>query len=172
MSPPCPSSYTKTPLCTTCGLATRSPANPRRGINGRGLRAWIWGGRGLDKLLLKVGGREQGCDPTMAPKTVLITGCSSGIGLALAARLAQDKQRRFRVIATMRDTGRSAALVAAAGPALGTTLHIKQLDVCDEGSIRACVDSIPGRHIDVLGEPRDTPATASPCALCWGHPMP
>ncbi|KAM4645394.1 retinol dehydrogenase 8-like [Amazona ochrocephala] len=86
----------------------------------------------------------------MAPKTVLITGCSSGIGLALAVRLARDKQRRFRVIATMRDTGRSAALAAAAGPALGTTLHIKQLDVCDEGSIRACVDSIPGRHIDVL----------------------
>uniref|UniRef100_A0A672TZD9 Retinol dehydrogenase 8 n=2 Tax=Strigops habroptila TaxID=2489341 RepID=A0A672TZD9_STRHB len=50
----------------------------------------------------------------------------------------------------MRDTGRSAALVAAAGLVLGTMLHIKQLDVCDEGSIRACVDSIPGRHIDVL----------------------
>lgn len=32
----------------------------------------------------------------MAPRTVLITGCSSGIGLALAVRLARDKQRRFR----------------------------------------------------------------------------
>ncbi|KFW80974.1 Retinol dehydrogenase 8, partial [Manacus vitellinus] len=38
----------------------------------------------------------------------------------------------------------------AAGPALGRTLEIKQLDVCDEGSIRACLDSIPGRHVDVL----------------------
>ncbi|XP_010137379.1 PREDICTED: retinol dehydrogenase 8-like, partial [Buceros rhinoceros silvestris] len=35
-------------------------------------------------------------------------------------------------------------------PALGRTLEIKQLDVCDEGSIRACLDSIPGRHVDVL----------------------
>ncbi|KAL7977095.1 hypothetical protein Chor_009044, partial [Crotalus horridus] len=33
---------------------------------------------------------------TMSPKTVLITGCSSGIGLALAAKLAKDKQRRFK----------------------------------------------------------------------------
>lgn len=54
----------------------------------------------------------------------------------------------------MRDTGRSGALAAAAGPALGRTLEIKQLDVCDEGSIRACLDSVPGRHIDVLGETR------------------
>ncbi|NXT26639.1 RDH8 dehydrogenase, partial [Syrrhaptes paradoxus] len=54
------------------------------------------------------------------------------------------------VIATMRNVGRSAALAAAAGPALGRTLEIKQLDVCDEGSIRACLDSLPGRHIDVL----------------------
>ncbi|XP_021233886.1 retinol dehydrogenase 8 isoform X3 [Numida meleagris] len=86
----------------------------------------------------------------MAPRTVLITGCSSGIGLALAVRLARDKQRRFRVIATVRNVSRSGALVAAAGSALGRTLEVKQLDVCDEASIRACLDSIPGRRVDVL----------------------
>ncbi|KAM8795346.1 retinol dehydrogenase 8-like [Eudromia elegans] len=86
----------------------------------------------------------------MAPRTVLITGCSSGIGLALAVKLAQDKKRRFKVIATMRDVGKRGALEAAAGPALGRTLDVKQLDVGDEGSIRACVESLPGRRVDVL----------------------
>uniref|UniRef100_H9H0U9 Ketoreductase domain-containing protein n=1 Tax=Meleagris gallopavo TaxID=9103 RepID=H9H0U9_MELGA len=86
----------------------------------------------------------------MAPRTVLITGCSSGIGLALAVRLARDKQRRFRVIATVRNMSRSGALVEAAGSALGRTLEVKQLDVCDEASIRSCLDSIPGRRVDVL----------------------
>lgn len=32
---------------------------------------------------------------TPAPRVVLVTGCSSGIGLALAVRLAQDPQQRF-----------------------------------------------------------------------------
>lgn len=32
---------------------------------------------------------------TMSQKVVLITGCSSGIGLALAARIAKDEKKRF-----------------------------------------------------------------------------
>ncbi|NXG39787.1 RDH8 dehydrogenase, partial [Dromaius novaehollandiae] len=54
------------------------------------------------------------------------------------------------VVATMRDVGKREALEAAAGPALGHTLAVKQLDVGDERSIRACVDSLPGRRVDVL----------------------
>lgn len=32
----------------------------------------------------------------MAVRNVLVTGCSSGIGLALAVRLAKDELKRFR----------------------------------------------------------------------------
>ncbi|XP_058036756.1 retinol dehydrogenase 8-like isoform X2 [Ahaetulla prasina] len=86
----------------------------------------------------------------MSPKIVLITGCSSGIGLALAAKLAKDKQKRFKVIATMRNITKKEKLEAAIGPALNQTLEIKQLDVCDEKSIHNCINSIPQRHIDIL----------------------
>ncbi|KAI2663512.1 Retinol dehydrogenase 8 [Labeo rohita] len=86
----------------------------------------------------------------MNKKAVLITGCSSGIGLALAVRLAKDEKNRFMVYATMRNPDKSEALVEAAGRTLGRTLEIKQLDVCDENSIKACVDSLPMRRVDIL----------------------
>ncbi|XP_061744558.1 retinol dehydrogenase 8 isoform X1 [Nerophis ophidion] len=86
----------------------------------------------------------------MTQKAVLITGCSSGIGLSLATRIAKDEKKRFMVYATMRNLGKGEALVEAAGRSLGRTLEIKQLDVCDEASIKACVDSLPERRVDVL----------------------
>ncbi|KAG7276272.1 hypothetical protein CRUP_015595 [Coryphaenoides rupestris] len=74
----------------------------------------------------------------MTQKVVLITGCSSGIGLALAVRIASDERKRFMVYATMRNLSRGRNLVEAAGRTLGRTLEIKQLDVCDETSIKGC----------------------------------
>lgn len=55
------------------------------------------------------------------------------------------------VYATMRNLSKGGALVEAAGRTLGRTLEIKQLDVCDENSIKACVDSLPERRVDILG---------------------
>lgn len=56
------------------------------------------------------------------------------------------------VYATMRDLSRGRNLVEAAGRTLGRTLEIKQLDVCDETSIKRCVDSLPERRVDILSE--------------------
>jgi len=67
-------------------------------------------------------------------KTVLITGTSSGIGLATALTTARAG---WNVIATMRDLSRAGALQEA-----GVQLDIRQLDVTDEESISACFEGI------------------------------
>lgn len=54
----------------------------------------------------------------------------------------------------MRNLAKKEPLEEAAGRRLGKTLEIKQLDVCDEQSIKTCVNSIPDRRIDVLGKYR------------------
>lgn len=56
------------------------------------------------------------------------------------------------VYATMRNLAKGEALVEAAGRTLGRTLVIKQLDVCDENSIKACVNSLPMRRVDILSK--------------------
>ncbi|KAM4598442.1 retinol dehydrogenase 8 isoform 2-T2 [Polymixia lowei] len=86
----------------------------------------------------------------MGTRRVLVTGCSSGIGLAVAVRLAKDELRRFKVVATMRDLEKREPLERAAGESLNKTLEIKQLDACCEDSIRECVNSLPDRRVDVL----------------------
>uniref|UniRef100_A0A673J5L5 Retinol dehydrogenase 8-like n=1 Tax=Sinocyclocheilus rhinocerous TaxID=307959 RepID=A0A673J5L5_9TELE len=83
-------------------------------------------------------------------KAVLVTGCSSGIGLAIAVMLARDEMKRYYVIATMRDLKRKDKLVEAAGDAYGKTLSLLTLDVCSDESVKQCVDSVKDRHIDIL----------------------
>lgn len=58
----------------------------------------------------------------------------------------------LEVYATMRNLSKGEALVEAAGRTLGRTLEIKQLDVCNEESIKACVDSLPERRVDILSK--------------------
>ncbi|XP_067285108.1 retinol dehydrogenase 8 [Pseudorasbora parva] len=86
----------------------------------------------------------------MGSRKVLVTGCSSGIGLAVAVRLAKDELRRFKVVATMRDLDRREALERAAGETLNRSLEIRQLDATCEDSIRECVNSLSDRQVDVL----------------------
>ncbi|MGZ9935360.1 SDR family NAD(P)-dependent oxidoreductase [Streptomyces sp. NC-S4] len=71
-------------------------------------------------------------------RTVLITGTSSGIGLAAAVAAARAG---WRTVATLRDTGRADALRKAAAEA-GIELDIRQLDVVDEASVAAAVEGV------------------------------
>ncbi|WP_251091684.1 SDR family NAD(P)-dependent oxidoreductase [Streptomyces sp. Caat 7-52] len=72
------------------------------------------------------------------PRTVLITGTSSGIGLAAAVAAARAG---WRTVATLRDTTRADALRKAASEA-GVDLDIRRLDVTDEASVSAAVDGV------------------------------
>ncbi|XP_075062961.1 retinol dehydrogenase 8 [Mixophyes fleayi] len=83
-------------------------------------------------------------------KTVLITGCSSGIGLKIAVQLAKDPLERYHVFATMRDLGKSGRLEAEAGESINKTLVIRQLDVTSEDSVKKCLDALPDHRVDIL----------------------
>ncbi|XP_054891352.1 retinol dehydrogenase 8a [Poeciliopsis prolifica] len=83
-------------------------------------------------------------------KVVLITGCSSGIGLRIAVTLAKDEKMRYHVIATMRDLKKKDKLLEAAGDAYGKTLMLLPLDVCSDESVKECINNVKDRHIDIL----------------------
>ena len=88
----------------------------------------------------------------MAPQIVLISGCSSGIGLAIAVLLAKDGEKRFKVYATMRNLAKKEKLEEEVKEKLGDTLIIKQLDVCSDESVKNTVQEIldAEEKIDVL----------------------
>ncbi|MEU8515126.1 SDR family NAD(P)-dependent oxidoreductase [Kitasatospora sp. NPDC048722] len=71
----------------------------------------------------------------MNTKTVLITGTSSGIGLATAVAAARSG---WHVVATMRDTAKAGVLLAAAQEA-GVSVEVRTLDVTDPASVSACL---------------------------------
>lgn len=79
----------------------------------------------------------------MTAGTVLVTGTSSGIGLATAVAAAGAG---FTTVATMRDLTRADALREAAARA-GVSVDVRQLDVTEAGSVAACVDGV----IDTYG---------------------
>ena len=87
-------------------------------------------------------------------KVVLITGCSTGIGLWTAVRLAKDPEKRFKVYATMRNLGKKEELQTEGKAVLGKNLIIEQLDVCSDDQINRVVDDILAKEgkLDVLGK--------------------
>lgn len=90
----------------------------------------------------------------MAPKVVVISGCSSGIGLASALILAKDVQKRFKVYATMRNLEKKRQLEEQGKHFLGDTLLIKQMDVCSDDSVNKAVREVIDQEgrIDVICE--------------------
>lgn len=80
----------------------------------------------------------------MDTKTVLITGTSSGIGLAAAVATAQAG---WHTVATMRDTRRADALLKAADEAgVSDLVQVKRLDVTDAASVATCVAEVVAEH--------------------------
>jgi NAD(P)-dependent dehydrogenase (short-subunit alcohol dehydrogenase family) len=79
---------------------------------------------------------------------VLITGCSSGIGLATALAFAGQGDTTY---ASMRDPAKGEVLRERA-EAQGLRLEVLPLDVTDDASVAAAVGVVEGRHgaIDVL----------------------
>jgi len=81
-------------------------------------------------------------------KTILISGCSSGLGVSLAVQAARAGHA---VYATMRNLDKRATLDAALADA-GATATVLQLDVQDPASVQAAVGEVIGteQRIDTL----------------------
>eukprot|EP00057_Strongylocentrotus_purpuratus_P007822 XP_011662296.1 PREDICTED: retinol dehydrogenase 8 [Strongylocentrotus purpuratus] len=88
----------------------------------------------------------------MAPQIVLMTGCSSGIGLAMVQRLARDPDQRFIIIATVIAMSEKNDLEAAVKDDLGSKVFIKELDITKDENITEVVADVIKNHgrIDVL----------------------
>ena len=93
----------------------------------------------------------QQCFTDMA-KVVLITGCSSGIGMKAAVSLAKDKAYNCKVYATMRNLDRKGTLAEEAGETLEKNLFIRKLDVSSDSSVEELMKEITEKEnrLDVL----------------------
>jgi NAD(P)-dependent dehydrogenase (short-subunit alcohol dehydrogenase family) len=83
-------------------------------------------------------------------KVAVVTGSSSGIGLVTSVELARNG---YRVVATMRDLGRSGKLEEAAQKAgVRDRLDLRRVDITEMESLGSAVDGIVRDHgrIDVL----------------------
>src|SRR5437016_1247978 len=89
-----------------------------------------------------------GVESETPSRVVLVTGASSGIGLATSIAFAKAGET---VVASLRDPSRSDALLAAARAA-DVGVEVEQLDVTDDESVSGCLGRVRGRYgrLDVL----------------------
>lgn len=109
----------------------------------------MWGGFGVKEGAGLVGGGLVWHAPAMAAGTVLITGASRGIGLALAKELAGHG---WRVWAGARDPAAAHALQAAVRGFPAGVLEVVGLDVRSDASVKAAFELVSAkcRALDVL----------------------
>nr|AAP74564.1 17-beta hydroxysteroid dehydrogenase [Danio rerio] len=86
----------------------------------------------------------------MEQKVVLITGCSSGIGLSLAVHLASNPAKAYKVYATMRNLDKKQRLLESVRGLHKDTLDILQMDVTDQQSILDAQRNVSEGRIDIL----------------------
>ncbi|KAF4093025.1 hypothetical protein AMELA_G00027520 [Ameiurus melas] len=86
----------------------------------------------------------------MEQKIVLITGCSSGIGLSLAIHLASDPSKTYKVYATMRNLDKKQRLLESVRDLHNDTMDILQMDITDQQSIGTVQRSITEGRVDIL----------------------
>ncbi|XP_011671425.1 retinol dehydrogenase 8 [Strongylocentrotus purpuratus] len=88
----------------------------------------------------------------MASRIALITGCSSGIGMETALRLARRSQDPITVYATMRNMTSKNDIEHRAGDCLEKGLFVRRLDVTKEDTIVDVVSYIKSKHgrLDIL----------------------
>lgn len=85
--------------------------------------------------------------PRTSGQAVLVTGCSTGLGLHTALHLAA---RGFRVYATLRDLSATFAIHDAAAER-GVTLEVLELDLTAPDTIGAAVETIVGENGGIYG---------------------
>ncbi|XP_024289894.1 estradiol 17-beta-dehydrogenase 1 [Oncorhynchus tshawytscha] len=86
----------------------------------------------------------------MEQTVVLITGCSSGIGLSLAVRLASDPAKIYKVYATMRNLAKKERLLDCVKDLHKDTLDILQMDITDQRSILDARDRVREKRVNIL----------------------
>lgn len=84
-------------------------------------------------------------DLKMAPKVVLITGASRGIGLAL---VKEYLFRNYHVVATCRNPDKASELTALQKS--GGDLRVLACDVANDESVGSCFHSLTDINVDLL----------------------